>query len=62
MKHITTQLMQKVKKHFTDRKVSKFNKTKHDEFHDEDLYTGAVGSADLQRLKYIDESEVKVKN
>lgn len=60
MRHIPTTLMQKVKKHLSDRKVQKFNKERFDEFQDEGLYTGAPGSADIHRLKSLDNTEKKL--
>jgi hypothetical protein len=59
MKHIPTTLMQKVKKHFNKRKINKFDNHRFDEYLDEGLYTGAIGSADIHRLKSLEYSEKK---
>lgn len=58
MKHIPTTLMQKVKKRLNKNKVNKFDKHHIDEYH-EILYTDAVGSADIFRLKSLEHSEKK---
>jgi hypothetical protein len=59
MKHIPNTLMQKVKKHFIKRKINKFDKHCFNDYLDEVLYTDAVGSADIHRLKSLEHSEKK---
>jgi hypothetical protein len=59
MKHIPTRLMQKVKTHFDRNRAKKFDKQRFEEFQDESLYTGAVGSADIHRLKSLEHTDKK---
>jgi len=57
MKHIPTRLMQKVKNHFNERSVKKSSKKfqhHYEDVNDHALYTGAIGPADIQRLKSSD--------
>lgn len=60
MKHIPARLVQKVKKHFNEKTVKKsYKKYNHDELNGHDLYTGAIGAADIQRLKSVDSDPLK---